>query len=258
MPFHARVTRLAALIAVVLAAGACSSNDFKAEPSEVDKIRTVAIVSFVVPKYVSEEHGGSNFGGLSGLAQTVTKYSTGGETLGNGKVAAADAAAGFIDAMARSGRWRIMPLDEVTRNSDIRSMLRIYDENDNGQMAGIDGLPVIRLRMDSKPSEFAQRAAVLLDVDGVMMLDVSDMGYIRGITVAGTGTAKAHAMGTFVLYDRDGHPVWESRTVVSETDATAPMIAGVVVRSKTPKLHREVGHNFAVDLMKRYSKQAGS
>ncbi len=256
MPSSAKLTRLAALIAVLLAAGACSSNDFRADPSRVDEIKTVAIVSFVVPRYVSEEHGGSNFGGLSGLAQTITKHSTGGETHGNGKAAAVDAAAGFIDAMARTGRWQIMPLDEVTRNSDIRSMIRIYDENDNGQMAGIDGLPVVRLRMDSKPSEFAQRAAVLLDVDGVMMLDVSDMGYIRGMTIAGTGSAKAHGAGTFVLYDRDGHPVWESRTVVSETDATAPMIAGVVVRSKTPKLHREVGQGFAADLMKRYSKKA--
>ena len=105
-------------------------------------------------------------------------------------------------------------------------------------------------------TQIAQRAAVLLDVDGVMMLDVSDMGYIRGMTIAGTGSAKAHGAGTFVLYDRDGHPVWESRTVVSETDATAPMIAGVVVRSKTPKLHREVGQGFAADLMKRYSMKA--
>lgn len=258
MPLHTRLTRIAALIAVLLAAGACGSNDFKADPSGVAEIKTVAVVSFAVPKYVSEEHGGSNFGGLSGLAQTVTKYSTGGETLGNGKAAAGDAAAGFIDAMASTGRWRIMPLDEVTRNSDIRSMVQLYDQNQNGSMAGIDGLPIIRLRMDSKPSEFARRAAILLNVDGVMMLDVSDMGYIRGLTIAGTGTAKARGAGTFVLYDRDGNPVWESRTVVSETDATAPMIAGVVVRSKTPKLHREVGQGFAADLMKRYSKKARS
>lgn len=258
MPLHAGPTRIAALIAVLLAAGACASNDFKADPAGVDKIKTVAIVSFAVPKYVSEEHGGSNFGGLSGLAQTITKHSTGGETHGNGKAAAKDAAAGFIAAMARTGRWRIMPLDEVTRNSDIRSMVRVYDENHDGKMAGIDGLPVIRLRIDSRPSEFAQRAAVLLDVDGVMMLDVSDMGYIRGMTIAGTGTAKARAMGTFVLYDRGGHPIWESRAVVSETDATAPMIAGVVVRSKTPKLHREVGTGFAADLLRRYSKEVRS
>ncbi len=256
MLLHARLTRIAALIAVLLAAGACGSSDFKADPSGVNEIKTVAVVSFAVPKYVSEEHGGSNFGGYSGLAQTITKYSTGGETLGNGKEAAGDAAAGFIDAMASTGRWRIVPLDEVTRNDEIRGLARLYDQNSNGSMAGPDGLPIIRLRMDSKPSEFARQAAFVLGVDGVMMLDASDMGYIRGMTIAGTGTAKAHARGTFVLYDRDGNPVWESRTVVSETDATAPMIAGVVVRSKTPKLHREVGTGFAADLMKRYSKKA--
>jgi hypothetical protein len=231
MPLHAWLTRIASLLAVLLAAGACGSSDFKADPSGVNEIRTVAVVSFAVPKYITEEHGGSNFGGYSGLAQTITKYSGGdGETAGNGQAAAGETAAGFIEAMEHSGRWRIMPLDEVTRNDEIRGLARLYDQNSNGRMAGPDGLPIIRLRIDSKPSEFARQAAFVLGVDGVMMLDASDMGYIRGITVAGTGTAKAHAMGTFVLYDREGNPVWESRTVVAETDATAPMIAGVVVR----------------------------
>ena len=256
MPSLATFARIAALIAILLGAGGCGSKDFKADPSGVNGIRTVAVVSFAVPKYISEEHGGSNFGGYSGLAQTITKYSTGGETLGNGKAAAGEAAEGFIAAMERSGRWRIVPLAEVTRNDEIRGMARLYDENGNGRMAGPDGLPVIRLRMDSKPSEFARQAAFVLGVDGVMMVEASDMGYIRGITVAGTGTARAHARGTFVLYDREGNPVWESRTVVAETHATAPMIAGVVVRAKTPELHREVGEGFAADLLKRYSKKA--
>jgi hypothetical protein len=186
MPLHAWLTRIASLLAVLLAAGACGSSDFKADPSGVNEIRTVAVVSFAVPKYITEEHGGSNFGGYSGLAQTITKYSGGdGETAGNGQQAAADAAAGFIEAMERSGRWRILPLADVTRNDEIRGLARLYDENMNGRMAGPDGLPIIRLRMDSKPSEFARQAAFVLGVDGVMMLDASDMGYIRGITVQG-------------------------------------------------------------------------
>ncbi|MDH3230495.1 MAG: hypothetical protein OEN55_11945 [Alphaproteobacteria bacterium] len=258
MPLLTTPARIAALIAVLLAAGGCGSKDFKADPSGVNGIRTVAVVAFAVPKYITEDHGGSNYGGLSGLAQTITKYSTGGETLGNGKAAAGETAEGFIAAMERSGRWRIVPLADVTRNDEIRGLARLYDQNMNGRMAGPDGLPVIRLRMDSKPSEFAHRAAFVLDVDGVMMLDASDMSYVRHASVAGSGVAKARAMGTFTLYDRDGNPVWESRMAVGKTEASAPMIAGVVVRSKTPELHRSVGEGFAADLLKRYSKKARS
>ena len=107
-------------------------------------------MSFAVPKYITERHGGSNFGGWSGVAQTITKYSTGGETLGNGKAAAHEAADGFIDAMARSGRWQIMPLEKVARNDEIRGMARLYNQNRNNSMAGVDGLPIIRLRMESQ------------------------------------------------------------------------------------------------------------
>ncbi len=256
MTLHTRVARLAALIAILAGAGACGSTDFKADASGVDAIRTVAIVSFAVPKYITEKHGGSNFGGWSGVAQTITKYSTGGETLGNGKAAAREAADGFIAAMAESGRWRIVPLDEVARNEEIRGMARLYDQNMNGRMAGVDGLPVIRLRMDSAPSEYARRAAFVLGVDGVMMVEMSDMEYVRHGSIAGTGLAKARAIGVFVLYDREGNPVWESRTALGKTEATAPMVGGVVIRSKTPELHRSVGEGVADDLLRRYAKKA--
>ncbi len=256
MTLPTRVARIAALIAAVAGAGACGSKDFEADAAGVNEIRTVAIVSFAVPKYITEKHGGSNFGGWSGVAQTITKYSTGGETLGNGKAAAEEAADGFIAAMARTGRWRIMPLEEVARNEEIRNMARLYDQNMNGRMAGVDGLPIIRLHMDSKPSEFARRAAFVLGVDGVMMVDMSDMEYVRHATATGTGLAKARAMGVFVLYDREGRPVWESYMSLGKTEASAPMVGGVVIRSKTPELHRSVGEGVADDLLRRYSKKA--
>ncbi len=257
MTLHTNVARLAALIAILAGAGACgSTKDFKADASGVDEIRTVAVVSFAVPKYITEKHGGSNFGGWSGVAQTITKYSTGGETLGNGEAAAREAADGFIAAMAESGRWRFVPLDEVIRNDEIRGMGRLYDQNMNGRMAGVDGLPVIRLRVDSKPSEYARRAAFVLGVDGVMMVDMSDMEYVRHGSIAGTGLAKASAMGVFVLYDREGNPVWESRTSLGKTEASAPTVGGVVIRSKTSELHRSVGEGVADDLLRRYAKKA--
>jgi hypothetical protein len=258
MLFNINLLRILTLVGALFAVSACSSSEFSADPAKVNEIKTVAVVSFAVPAYVTEEEGGGGLSGITALVGATTKLAKGEENLGNGQEVARDAVDGFIGKMSSAGRWDIKSRSAVAGNAEIKAMAATYDQSIKDKKMGLEGTPVILLQMDGKPNEYAAKAAAALGVDGVMMLDANEMEYYLYTGALGTGQAKARGRGIFKLYDRNGMPVWESGTVVNETEASAAMAAGGVNPSAAPGLHKSIGEAFAADLLKRYADNAGS
>lgn len=257
MQIHSKFTRIAALFSVLFAVSACSSSEFSADPAKVNAIKTVAVVSFAVPAYVTEEEGSGGLGGITALVGAATKLAKGEEKLGNGQEVARDAVAGFVEKMSSAGRWDIQSPSAVAANAEVKAMAATYDQSVKDRKTGLEGTPAILLAMDGRRNEYAAKAAAALGVDGVMMLDANEMEYFLYTGAMGTGQAKARGRGIFKLYDRDGNPVWESGTVVNSTDASAAMVSGGVNPSAAPELHKSLGEAFAADLLKRYADNAG-
>jgi len=258
MIFNFNTLRVAGLVGALFAVSARSSSEFSADPAKVNQIKTVAVVSFAVPAFVTEEEGSGGLGGITALVGATTKLAKGEENLGNGQEVARDAVDGFIAKMSSAGRWDIKPRNEVAGNAEIKAMAATYDQSIKDKKVGLEGTPAIQLQMDGKPNEYAAKAAAALGVDGVMMLDANEMEYYLYTGALGTGQAKARGRGIFKLYDRNGMPVWESGTVVNETEASAAMAGGGVNPSAAPGLHKSIGEAFAADLLKRYADNAGS
>ena len=257
MQIHSRFARIAALFSMLFAISACSSSEFSADPAKVNAIKSVAVVSFAVPAFVTEEEDSGGLSGITALVGAATKLAKGEENLGNGQAVAKDAVAGFVEKMSTAGRWDIKSPSEVAANAEIKAMAATYDQSIKDRKIGLEGTPAIRLEMDGKRNEYAAKAAAALGVDGVMMLDANEMEYFLYTGALGTGQAKARGRGIFKLYDRDGNPVWESGTVVNETEASAAMAAGGVNPTAAPGLHKSLGEAFATDLLKRYADNAG-
>jgi hypothetical protein len=249
--------RVSGLVGALFAVSACSSSEFSADPAKVNEIKTVAVVSFAVPAFVTEEESTGSLGGITALVGATTKLVKGEENLGNGQEVARDATDGFIEKMSTAGRWEIMSRSSVVTHPQVKALAPTYDQSIKNQRTGLEGTAVIRLEMDGKPSEYAARVAAALGVDGVMMLDANEMEYYLYTGALNTGQAKARGRGIFKLYDRDGNPVWESGTVVNATKASAAMAAGGVNPSAAPGLHKSMGEAFATDLLKRYAENAG-
>lgn len=258
MSFSLKAARIVAPAAMLFAISACSSSEFSADPAKVNAIKTVAVVSFAVPAFVTEEESSGGLSGLTSLAGAVTKLAKGEKDLGNGRQVASEAVVGFVEKMTSVGRWDIKSPSEVAANAEIIAMAAVYDQSIKDRKIGLDGTPTIRLAMDGKKNEYAAKAAAALDVDGVMMMDANEMEYYLYTGALNTGQAKARGRGIFKLYDRDGNPVWESGTVVNATEASAAMVAGGVNPMAAPELHKSMGEAFAVDLLKRYTENAGS
>ncbi|MDH5557016.1 MAG: hypothetical protein OEZ03_06675 [Alphaproteobacteria bacterium] len=258
MSFNLKLARGVALVAALFIVSACSSSEFSADPAKVAAIKTVAVVSFAVPAYVTEEEDSGGLGGMVALAGAVTKLAKGEEKLGNGEEVAGDAVVGFIEKMGTAGRFTIKSPSEVAANAEIKSMVAAYDQSIKDKKVGLPGTPAVQLEMDGKKSEFAAKAAAALGVDGVMMMDANEIEYYLYTGAMGSGQAKARGRGIFKLYDRDGNPVWESGTVVNSTEASAAMVAGGLNPMAAPKLHKSMGEAFADDLLKRYTENAGS
>jgi hypothetical protein len=256
MSIHLKFVRAAAIVAALFAISACSSSEFSADPTKVNAIKTVAVVSFAVPAFVTEEEGSGGLGGITALVGATTKLAKGEKDLGNGQAVAKDAVAGFVEKMSTAGRWDIKSPSAVAANADIKAMVATYDQSIKDKKTGLEGTPAIRLAMDGKRNEYAAKAAAALGVDGVMMLDANEMEYYLYTGALGTGQAKARGRGIFKLYDRDGNPVWESGTVINATEASAAMAAGGVNPSAAPELHKSVGEAFAADVLKRYADNA--
>lgn len=258
MSIHLKLMRATVMVAALLAVSACSSSEFSADPAKVNAIKTVAVVSFAVPAFVTEEESSGGLGGLTALVGAATKVAKGEKNLGNGQEVARDATDGFIEKMSTAGRWEIMSRSSVVTHPQVKALAPAYDQSIKDRKTGLEGTAVIRLEMDGKPSEYAARVAAALGVDGVMMLDANEMEYYLYTGALGTGQAKARGRGIFKLYDREGNPVWESGTVVNATEASAAMAAGGVNPGAAPGLHKSMGEAFATDLLKRYAENAGS
>ena len=81
MSLHLKFMRLAAAVAALFAVSACSSSEFSADPAKVNAIKTVAVVSFAVPAFVTEEESSGGLGGLTALVGAATKVAKGEEKL---------------------------------------------------------------------------------------------------------------------------------------------------------------------------------
>ena len=94
MLIHSKLMRATAMVAALFAVSACSSSEFSADPAKVNAIKTVAVVSFAVPAFVTEEESSGGLGGLTALVGATTKLAKGEESLGNGQDVARDATDG--------------------------------------------------------------------------------------------------------------------------------------------------------------------
>lgn len=251
-----KIANFAALAVAMLFFSGCSSMEFTADTEKVKTIKSVAIVSFTVPAFVTEEADSGMLGGLTALVGAVTSLASDEEELGNGLEVASEVVPGFIEQMSSKGRWNILPMDKVVGNASIQSMVAEYDDSVKDRTIGLEGTPAIPLEMGGGKSEYAAKAAKALGVDGVMMVGVNRMEYFLYTGTVGTGQAKAKGAGIFVLYDRAGNPVWESGMVV-QSEASAAMVAGALNPLEAPKLHRSVGSELASDLLQRYLENAG-
>lgn len=253
-----KITNFAALAVAMLFFSGCSSVEFTADTEKVKAIKSVAVVSFKVPAFVTEEAGsGGMLGGLTALVGAVSSIASGEEELGNGREVASEAATGFIEKMSSTGRWEILSVARVTENTGIKSMIAKYDDSIKDRTTGLEGTPAIPLKMGGGKSEYAAKAAKALGVDGVMMVDFFTMEYSLYTGVAGNGQAKAKGNASFVLYDRNGSPVWESASPVVRSETSAAMVAGAINPLQSASLHKSIGEALAADVLKVYLENAG-
>lgn len=256
--YHSKIATFIALAAILLSLNGCSSMEFAADTAKVKTIKSVAIVSFKVPAFVTEEADSGMLGGLTALVGAVTSLASDEEELGNGREVARDAVPGFIEQMSSKGRWNILPMDKVISNASIQSMVDEYDDSIKDSTIGLEGTPVIPLEMGSGKSEYAAKAAKALGVDGVMMVDFHTMEYALYTGVSGNGQAKAKGNASFVLYDRNGSPVWESASPVVWSETSAAMVAGAINPLQSVNLHKSIGEALAAEVLKVYLENAGS
>ncbi|MDH5354168.1 MAG: hypothetical protein OEY09_06955 [Gammaproteobacteria bacterium] len=252
-----KIKNFVALAFAMLFFSGCSSVEFTADSEKVKTIKSVAVVSFKVPAFVTEEADSGMLGGLTALVGAVTSLASDEEELGNGREVASDAVPGFIEQMSSKGRWNILPMDKVTGNADIQSMVDEYDDSVKDRTTGLEGTPAIPLELGGGKSEYAAKAAQALGVDGVMMVDFHTMEYSLYTGMSGNGQAKAKGNASFVLYDRNGSPVWESASPVVWSETSAAMVAGAINPLQSVNLHKSIGEALAADVLKIYLENAG-
>ncbi len=246
--------RVYLILSAVLILGGCASSGFKTDAGKVNSIKNIAVISFTVPGLVAEKNEGT-LSGLSALVNVVSGLVSGKEKQGNGEQVASEAAEGFIDTFAESGRWHILPLSRVTTNKTVNALVK--DGSDNALVTSMKGTPAIVLDIDGDSSALAAQAARALNVDGVIAVSANDIHYFLYTGTVGTGQAKAKGSAIFTLYDRQGRAVWVSSSVIW-SKASAAMIAGAIDPTATARLHRSIGEGIARDLLQQYKKQSGS
>jgi len=224
------------------------------DPVKISSIKSVAVVSFTVPKVVNDGGGFMNdLNALIGLADTVV---SGGENKGSSRQIANKASASFIEGLSASGHWNVLSVKKVLTNAEFKSL--VEDADKKYVKVSMDGTPVVRLRLDGKSSEFASQAAKALGVDGVMMLAADKISYVidEGERSIGTGVAKMRLNGVFKLYDKDGNSLWESE-ITARTDETISMVAGSVNTSEVSRISKSLGRALANEMLEKYKKDIG-
>ena len=196
-------------------------SNTKTERADILSIKSVAVVSFTVSAVM--ETGSGLMNDLHALISLAGAVVSDDENKSSNQQLANGSAAGFSEAMSASGHWHVLSVKKVSTNTEIKSLTENAEKR--YEKVSMDGTPAVRLRLDGKPSEYAEQAAKALGVDGVMMLAANDMSYFldEGEHAIGTGVAKVKFNGVFKLYDKEGNSVWETE-ITARSDETASMV----------------------------------
>jgi len=237
----------AAIVALCLAMlGGCAGNMYRADRAKVESINTVAVVGFAIPWRIAE-------GKASSLPSQLPSFLR--KDKGNGEQVAPIVMAGFIEGMSKNPRLKITPTKDVTGNAAFTALLAQYDQSKDLEYnkSGAAGIPLVPLKHGTEKMEFAQKAAAALGVDGVILVDFSELYYDLYIGTLGSGQAKARATARFNLFDKTGQSVWEADSLVI-TDESAGMVLGVLA-SNADGLQKDAGSKVAADILKVYQEQ---
>lgn len=261
--------RLLPLLGAMLILAGCSFGKAAIDKKAMDKVKTVAVVVYTVPKNIKyRSDPKDDAASLLAIAAAIS-----GNQYGKGTVAATTAHKEFINTLRKQKLpFKIVAYKAMKKNAKLKRLYtkpKVQKEGNTGMLGSLfaprsnnlDGSAPKGLNQyglsdkwtqgkaltgKEGEKEYLQQAIKALNVDAVLVINDPGFSFSCEACIGSSGAASTGSAFIAALVGPSGNEIVRVREWFATTDAQAPMLAGIVAPNQHKRLFKEHGKRMAV------------